>query len=65
MRKDNTSNVKGVSYHKKHKKWQASITIDGIRIHLGYFSNIEDAKQARVDRANEAFGVYTNQCEIF
>ena len=61
--KRNTSGVKGVCYHKGNKKWQAQITIDGIRIHLGNFDNIEDAKQARIQRANQVFGIYTNACE--
>ena len=59
----NTSNVKGVTWKKSHKKWQARIKIDGIQIHIGYYDNLEDAKTARVNRANEAFGVYTNACE--
>ena len=63
MRKDNTSNVKGVYFEKNAKKWRAQITIDGIQIHLGYFKNIEDAKKARIDKVNEAFGVYKNACE--
>ena len=37
--------------------------IDGIQIHLGYYDNIEDAKTARINKANEAFGVYINACE--
>ena len=45
------------------KKWHAQIKIDGISIHIGYFNDLEDAKIARVKRANEAFGVYTNACE--
>jgi len=60
---NNTSGVKGVSFHKKANKWQAHIKIDGIKIHLGYFDNIEDAKQARVIKAQQAFGVYINSCE--
>ena len=59
----NTSNVKGVTWKKSHKKWQARIKIDGIQIHIGYYDNLEDAKIARVNRANEAFGIYTNACE--
>ena len=65
MRKDNTSGVKGVSWHKGNKKWHSQITIDGIQIHLGSFNNIEDVKQARITRANQAFGVFTNSCEKF
>ena len=63
MRKDNTSGIKGVYWKKCHKKWCAQITIDGIQIHIGYFDNLEDAKIARVNRANQAFGIYTNACE--
>jgi hypothetical protein len=61
--KNNTSNIKGVSFDKKAKKWRARITIDGIVISLGYFDDIEDAKQARIKKANEAFGVFVNKCE--
>jgi len=59
----NTSGAKGVCWHKNRNKLRAQITIDGIKIHLGYFENIEDAKEARIKRANEIFGAYTNECE--
>ena len=38
--------------------------LDGISIHLGYFDNLEDAKQARMIKANEAFGVFTHKIEL-
>ena len=60
---NNTSKVKGVYFHKRAKKWCARIMINGINIHIGYFDNLEDAKIARINRANEAFGIYTNACE--
>ena len=60
---NNTSKVKGVSFDKKAKKWRARIKIDGISVHIGMFDNLEDAKTARVNRANEVFGIYTNACE--
>ena len=63
INKNNTSSVKGVSYDKKTNKWQAYIYIDGLKIYLGKFTNLEDAKQARMIRANQAFGIYTNACE--
>jgi hypothetical protein len=63
MRIDNTSGVKGVSFHKQRNKWHARICIDRIQINLGLFDNFEDAKKARIERANQAFGVYTNSCE--
>lgn len=61
--KTNTSGFKGVYFIKTSNKWCARISIDGIRINLGTFKNIEDAVQARVTRANQAFGVFTNACE--
>jgi hypothetical protein len=63
MNKNNTSGVKGVSLNKITKKWQATIMIDGISIHLGLYDKLEDAKKARIERATKAFGNYTNACE--
>ena len=60
---NNTSGYKGIDWHKKTKKWCARIMIDGIRVHIGYYDDLEDARTARVNRANEAFGIYTNACE--
>ena len=63
MMTNNTSGVKGVCWSKASNKWKARINIDGIAIHLGYFTDIEDAKQARILKANALFGVFTNACE--
>jgi len=62
IRKDNKSGFKGVG-EMENGKFRAYITIDGIYIHLGYFSTKEQAKDARIKRANQAFGVFTNECE--
>lgn len=59
----NTSGIKGVNWHKKTKKWQASICIDGLLIHLGLYDSIEEAKQARIIKANQVFGNFVNECE--
>jgi hypothetical protein len=59
----NTSGYKGVSFHKKTQKWWARIMIDGIEISLGLFNNIEEARQARIIKANAAFGIFVNACE--
>jgi hypothetical protein len=63
IRLDNTSGHKGVCFDKKAKKWKAHIMIDGVQIHIGYYDDLEDAKIARFNRANEAFGVFVNACE--
>ena len=61
--KNNASGSKGVHYNKASQKWISRIVIDGIRISLGSFENLEDAKQARIIKANQVFGVFTNSCE--
>ena len=60
---NNTSGVKGVHWNSQCKKWQAQISIDGVKFHIGSYGNIEDAKKARMKKANEIFGEYTNACE--
>jgi len=60
---NSTSFVKGVYFDKAKQKWRARIQIDGVRNHLGLYNNIEDAKAARVARANAEFGTYKNSCE--
>jgi len=59
----NTSGIKGVSFEKKANKWKASIRINSILIHLGYFDTIEEAAAARQTKANEHFGEFVNDCE--
>lgn len=45
-RKDNTSGVRGVTFHPKHKKFMARIRAGSKRIHLGYFATAEEASAA-------------------
>jgi hypothetical protein len=59
----NTSGTKGVYFSKSKNKWCAQIKIDGIQMYLGSFDNKEDAIQARVTKANQVFGIFTNSCE--
>jgi hypothetical protein len=42
----NTSGVKGVGWHKGAEKWHARIAVDGNRIHLGNFTDKEEAAHA-------------------
>lgn len=64
MRSDNSSGIKGVHFNKLMKKWQARIMHNGKTINLGFFDNIEDAKETRVKKAKEIFGEYINKCEL-
>lgn len=63
LRKNNTSGIKGVNFHKKANKWQARICISQTFIYIGLFDNIEDAIKARQEKAKELFGEFLNNCE--
>jgi hypothetical protein len=63
LHKNNSTGVKGVSFQKKLKKFKATIMLDGISIHLGFFENLDDAKAARIKKANDVFGNFTHQSE--
>lgn len=45
--KDNKSGVKGIRFHKRAKKYQARVNIDGKAIYLGLFDTAEEAKTER------------------
>jgi hypothetical protein len=58
IRKDNTSDIKGVSWHKVNNKWVSHISINGKRKNLGYFSDKNEAKNAYTRAAKEHFGEF-------
>jgi len=60
-RPDAKSKYKGVT--KKGKRWVASIRIDGVLHHLGYFDRDRDAAKAYDDAATEAHGKYAKTNE--
>lgn len=62
--KNNKSGHKGISWHKPLNKWVAYINCDGKRVHLGYFDDLESAKQSRINKAKILFGEYINSCEL-
>jgi len=62
--KNNTSGVKGVSYHKRDNKWIARIKINGKQTHLGSFENKEEAIKARLKKSIEIQGTFINKCEL-
>ena len=49
---NNTSGYKGVSWNKARKKWITGIKLEGKKIHLGYFDNVEEAAEV-VRKARE------------
>ena len=50
---NNTSGLKGVSWHKAVKKWQAYISTENKRIFLGYFNSKEEAYAAYCEAAQK------------
>jgi hypothetical protein len=45
----NTSGFKGVTWHKRDKRWQAAITVKRKVLHLGYYKTPEDAYLAYIE----------------
>lgn len=58
-RKDNTSGVTGVRWHKATQKWQADICVDSKHIYLGVFSDKNQAIKVRKEAENKYFGKYS------
>lgn len=59
LNKNNTSKVKGVSWHTSQYKWQASISREGKCIYLGSYENFEDAVKARREAEEKYFGEWS------
>ena len=43
LRKDNSSGIKGVCWHKQRDKWRAEIRVNNKNRHLGYFTDFTEA----------------------
>ena len=61
--KNSTSGVCGVSWNKRDNKWVAYIRVEGRMLHLGSYSNRDEAIAAR-QCANAKYGFHSNhgQC---
>jgi AP2 domain/HNH endonuclease len=60
QQKNNQSGFMGVSWHKRHKKWQAQIQKDGRRYTLGFFDDPVKAAHAYDDAARELHGRFAS-----
>ena len=56
--KSNTSGVIGVSWSSNMNKWHAQIMVDYNNINLGYFEDIDEAKQAYNTAKHKYFGEF-------
>ena len=54
----NTSGYKGVSWNKKSKAWEVSITQNGKRHYLGMYKDKEEAIKVRKEAEEKYFGEY-------
>ena len=57
-RSDNTSGFPGGSWYKRSKKWFSRIQLDNEEMHLGYYSDITDAKLAYSIAAEACWGEF-------
>lgn len=57
---NNTSGYKGVTWHKRGKKWQAYIKLNGKSIYIGFYNTAEEAADAYDFMAKQYYGEYAN-----
>ena len=62
-RKNNTSGVTGVDFHKDSNKWRSRICINGKRIVLGTFDTKEEAIEARLKAEIDFHGTFSPNYE--
>lgn len=62
---NNTSGIIGVCWQKRGGVWAARITVNKHRIHIGSFSNKEDAIVARLQAEAKYFGKFAPQRHLF
>ena len=58
---NNTSGITGVYWHKKLKKWMATIQVNKVYKYLGLFTNKEDAIKVRREAEIKYFGEFRRQ----
>jgi hypothetical protein len=61
LREDNKSGVKGVSWHKRDKVWQARVAAYGKEYHLGYFDDKQQAEATVASFRQSLHGEYSRQ----
>jgi hypothetical protein len=60
-RRDNSSGVRGVTWHAQNKKWRAVYHKNGKQISLGLFDDIEEAAKAYSEAVAKAYGEFATK----
>ena len=60
----NKSGYKGAHFDNQAKRWRVVITVDNKRIHINYFDDFEDAKNARIKAEEKYFGEFKRKLTI-
>ena len=60
LSKANKSGVTGVCWYARKNKWISYITVDGKRIHLGYFEDFDEAVEVRREAEYKYFGEWSH-----
>ena len=58
---NNKSGYKGVSWHKKRRKWRANIKANGVKIELGCFDTKEEAYKSYCEAGRKIHGDFFNK----
>lgn len=56
LSRNNTSGVRGVSWHASTRKWVARISEGGRTRTLGYYDTIDEAAEARAEAVRRRYG---------
>lgn len=60
IRSDNTSGIKGVSWHKKLQRWRVRLWVNGRETSFGTFANLEDAAFAADEARRKYHGEFAH-----
>lgn len=58
LQSNNKSGIRGTYWNKERNKWTVQIGLNGKMLHVGHFSNLSDARVARINAENKYFGGY-------
>lgn len=52
---NHTSGIRGVSWHKQHKKWRVNVTHNKVTYFAGYYTDLDEAIKASISLRNQLF----------